>query len=76
MTRLRDHGEDAVVALLTRLLSPGGKEVLDGPGDDCAVVAGARRGEVTLLKTDCLVEGVHYTMTASRPTQRGVSPAP
>jgi thiamine-monophosphate kinase len=64
MTRLRDHGEDAVVARLTSLLSPGGKEVLAGPGDDCAVVAGARRGEVTLLKTDCLVEGVHYTMEA------------
>ena len=69
MTRLGDHGEDVVVERLTRLLSPG-RGMLTGPGDDCAVVAGARRGEVGLLKTDCLVEGVHYTLEAD-PEQVG-----
>ena len=59
MPRLSDLGEDALVAGLTALL-PRGPGVLTGPGDDCAVVEGAGRGRVGLLKTDCLVEGVHY----------------
>lgn len=63
MQRIGELGEDPLVDRLTALLS-GGAGVLVGPGDDCAVVAGARRGEVGLLKTDCLVEGVHYTLEA------------
>ncbi|NNC88213.1 MAG: thiamine-monophosphate kinase [Akkermansiaceae bacterium] len=63
MKTLRDLGEDAVVERLTGLLSPGAG-VLVGPGDDCAVLQGAARGKVALLKTDCLVEGVHYTPDA------------
>ncbi len=52
-------GEDAVVARLSQVLSAPGREVLAGIGDDCAVVrAGA--GRVLLLKTDCVVEGVHF----------------
>ena len=56
-------GEDPLVDRLTGLLTAGTKVVV-GPGDDCAVVAGAGRGMVDLLKTDCLVEGVHYTSDA------------
>lgn len=55
-------GEEAV---LQRLLSAFGSPAHDaglllGPGDDCAI---ARRDDVwdTLLKTDALVEGVHFT---------------
>ena len=59
MKTLRDIGEDAVIARITRHLSPGAR-VLAGPGDDCAVVESPRRGQVALLKTDCLVEGIHY----------------
>ena len=59
MKRLCDFGEDPLVARLAGLLS-GGPRVLVGPGDDCAVVAGEGRGRIGLLKTDCLVEGVHY----------------
>ncbi len=59
MKRLCDFGEDSLVARLASLLSSG-RRVLVGPGDDCAVVAGEARGQVGLLKTDCLVEGVHY----------------
>jgi thiamine-monophosphate kinase len=58
---LRDVGEDDLVARLTRGL-PLGPDVVVGPGDDCAVlrVPGARR-LWQLLKTDVVVEGVHFT---------------
>lgn len=63
MPRLSDVGEDALVARLIALLSPGAK-VLAGPGDDCAVVESVRPGWVDLLKADCLVERVHYSLDA------------
>ncbi len=52
-------GEDAVVAVLTRGL-PCGKNVRLGAGDDCAVIGGVRDRVWQLLKTDCVVEGVHF----------------
>jgi len=51
-------GEEALVARLLERL-PAGRGVVAGPGDDCAVVE-ARGGEWLLLKTDSLVEGVHF----------------
>jgi thiamine-monophosphate kinase len=48
------------IGFLARLFPrlPTGRDVLVGPGDDCAVVAvGSRR---LLLTTDALVEGVHF----------------
>ena len=59
MPDLSHYGEDEVVARLTALLE-GSAGVLTGPGDDCAVLEGARRSEVELLKTDCLVVDVHF----------------
>lgn len=58
-TTLRDVGEDALVK---RLIAdaPLGKDVVAGAGDDCAVVQGVGRGELCLLKTDAIVEGVHF----------------
>jgi thiamine-monophosphate kinase len=56
---LRDWGEDAVIARLCAAL-PGGPDVLEGPGDDCAVLRTAVPGVWRLLKTDCVVEGVHF----------------
>ena len=57
---LSDLGEDALVARLTRGL-PRNASLLLGPGDDCAV-AGRRSDALwTLLKTDCVIEGVHFT---------------
>ncbi len=57
---LRDLGEDAFLRrLLPRL--PGNAGVVAGAGDDCAVVRGPRRGELLLLKTDAVVEDVHFT---------------
>ena len=55
-----DIGEDALVRRLTRHL-PLGEGVIAGAGDDCAVLRAPARGEVSLFKTDCIVEGIHFT---------------
>lgn len=57
---LRDLGEDALIARILRGF-PGGDALQVGPGDDCAVVdPGKNRGPLRLLKTDAIVEGVHF----------------
>jgi thiamine-monophosphate kinase len=56
---LQALGEDAVVAALTRALSLG-PDVRVGAGDDCAVIGGRGDRWWQLLKTDCVVEGVHF----------------
>ena len=56
-TLLSDVGEDALLDQFARWFQPGGA-LRVGPGDDCAVVSGHR--DDVLLKTDALVEGVHY----------------
>jgi len=48
------------VARLRRLLPPTSRSVHTGIGDDCAAVESGRRGVLTLLKTDCVVEGRHF----------------
>jgi hypothetical protein len=58
--KLRQLGEDRLIERLQRVLSDD-DQVLAGPGDDCAVVASACEGELLLLKTDCVVEGVHFS---------------
>lgn len=59
-TTLSALGEDALLRrLLPRL--PLTEGVVAGPGDDCAVVRGPRRGELLILKTDAVVEGAHFT---------------
>jgi thiamine-monophosphate kinase len=50
-------GEDEVVAQLTKGIKLSSR-VKTGPGDDCAVVKFGKRWQ--LLKTDCLVEGIHF----------------
>ena len=57
--RLRELGEDQLIAQLVAQLGSR-PEVIAGPGDDCAVVAGSRKGDLLLFKTDCVVEGVHF----------------
>lgn len=56
--RLRDLGEDALIARVLRGFR-GGASLAVGPGDDCAVVDPGR-GPLRLLKTDAIVEGVHF----------------
>jgi len=52
-------GEDAVVAAITRGL-PLGDDVRRGAGDDCAVIGARWERMWRLLKTDCVIEGVHF----------------
>jgi thiamine-monophosphate kinase len=65
--KLKALGEDAVVArLLTEL--PGlcqGRDVIRGAGDDCAVIGKPRAKMWRLLKTDCVIEGVHFAPDAA-----------
>jgi thiamine-monophosphate kinase len=57
--KLRELGEDRLLArLLPRLKLK--KSVLAGAGDDCAVLQSIGQDKVLLLKTDCLVEGIHF----------------
>ena len=57
--KIASLGEDAVVAAITRGL-PLGTDVRHGAGDDCAVIGGPRDRVWQLLKTDCVIEGVHF----------------
>jgi thiamine-monophosphate kinase len=57
--KLRDASEDRFLEILLADL-PLGQNTLVGPGDDCAVVQGLGIRGKLLLKTDCVVEGVHY----------------
>ncbi len=59
LTPLSQLGENA---LLQRLLQdlPSNDSVITGPGDDCAVVARDEQWD-TLLKTDVVVEDMHFT---------------
>jgi thiamine-monophosphate kinase len=57
---LRETGEDRLLEQLLPNL-PRNRGVILGAGDDCAIVQSGARGKLQLLKTDCLVENVHFT---------------
>jgi thiamine-monophosphate kinase len=60
-TRLGDVGEDALIVSLLRQL-PGSRTLV---GDDCAVVEFSGAKNLLVLKTDCVVEKIHFeTRTA------------
>src|SRR4030095_6428708 len=57
--KLREVGEDKLLdQLLPRLLVE--RTVLAGAGDDCAVIEISAGRNFLVLKTDCIVEGVHF----------------
>lgn len=56
---LAQLGENALLARLLRGL-PGSPDVLAGPGDDCAILGAPRAPRWQLLKTDCVVEHIHF----------------
>jgi len=56
---IAEIGEDALIERLVRGL-PQGDDVITGPGDDCAVLRSSKAGWLDLLKTDCILEGVHF----------------
>ncbi|MEP6709693.1 MAG: thiamine-phosphate kinase [Verrucomicrobiota bacterium] len=61
--KLHALGEDRLLAqLLPKLASR--KNIIAGAGDDCAVVAAPGGDNLLLLKTDCVVEGVHFETSA------------
>ncbi|HEY1582342.1 MAG TPA: thiamine-phosphate kinase [Chthoniobacterales bacterium] len=57
--KLRELGEDRLIAQLTARL-PARPDVIAGPGDDCAILRTLGKDRLLLLKTDCVVEGVHF----------------
>lgn len=57
--KLAECGEDGILAQLTRGIGRGAG-VRVGIGDDCAVIGGKRDRMWRLLKTDAVVEGVHF----------------
>lgn len=64
MEQLSDIGEDELIKRIVSQLANHDKSVLVGPGDDCAVVDVERDGYYQLLKTDSVLEGIHYLRTA------------
>ena len=54
-------GENGLVRLLTGRWKTDPRRVLTGVGDDCAVLRGDGKNHFLLLKTDAVVEGVHFT---------------
>ena len=67
--KLRALGEDGLLEQLLPKLRVTDSVVL-GAGDDCAVVAPPGASKLQLLKTDCVVEGIHFT-TATAPAWIG-----
>ncbi len=60
LTPLFSLGENAVLQRLVQLGLPGHEGLRVGPGDDCAVVVRDAEWD-GLLKTDVVVEGIHFT---------------
>ena len=53
--------EGELLELISSLLPKPASEVVEGIGDDCAVVhPSSRNGRLELLKIDALVEGIHF----------------
>jgi thiamine-monophosphate kinase len=61
--KLRDVGENRLLEQLLSKLRVG-RDVVLGAGDDCALVDSGKRGMLDVLKTDCLVEGIHFAKNA------------
>ena len=60
--KLCEIGEDRLLDHLLSRLSQN-RCVVRGTGDDCAVVRLPQRNGFQLLKTDCIVEGIHFRRT-------------
>jgi thiamine-monophosphate kinase len=59
-------GEDRLLnRILLHLPRVGGGRIFAGSADDCAIVETPRRKKYLVLKTDCVVEGVHFAPGAN-----------
>ena len=56
---MKTCNEDKILHALLKLVPVTEDEPL-GPGDDCAAIRSPEKGLLTLLKTDCVAEGVHF----------------
>ena len=56
---MKISNEDKLLQELLRLVPVPVDQPL-GPGDDCAAISAPRNGQLILLKTDCVAEGVHF----------------
>ena len=63
--KLGDLGEDQLLNQLLPRLPLKKKAVVVAPGDDCAVVETQDRRKLLVLKTDCIVEGVHFSQATN-----------
>lgn len=61
--KIAGYGEDRLVQELTGRLAQG-RDVRVGIGDDCAAIGGTADARWRLLKTDCIVEGIHFLKSA------------
>jgi thiamine-monophosphate kinase len=61
--KLRELGEERLLARLLPSL-PIYRGVIVGAGDDCAIVDAPGSGKLLVLKTDCLVEKIHFQSSA------------
>jgi thiamine-monophosphate kinase len=59
--KLGDLGEDHLLDQLLPRLPLKKKAVVVAPGDDCAVVETQDRRKLLVLKTDCVIESVHFS---------------
>ena len=63
-------GERGLIERIRRRLPAPPPDLIVGPGDDAAVVAG-ERGALQILTTDALVEGIHFDFRFSSPADVG-----
>src|SRR5436190_17608431 len=62
--KLSTLGEDRLLAQVLPRLEQN-RLVIRGVGDDCAVVRLPSKDDFHLLKTDCIIEGIHFTKRTS-----------
>ena len=58
--KLGDLGEDRLLNAAFASSFARETQLSQDRGDDCAVVETQDRGKLLVLKTDCVVEGVHF----------------
>ena len=59
------RSEEELLRVISRELPSPSKDVLNGIGDDCAVIRGSGKADLFgLFKTDAVVEGVHFSPDA------------
>ena len=62
----KPSSEEELLEMISHIIPPPGEDVSAGIGDDCAVLKPSRTTNLLrLLKTDAMVEGIHYSKGTS-----------